>query len=311
VLATEIGEELGQGVAGLGLAEGCQDHQARAVRGARELADHQQRFLIGPVQVIEHEQGGAGGGNLREGRDDGVDEAVARQLAPLDLRAFREANRDLRDEPGEHRGMPRKAPAALQLLGRRVDRPVAKGLDEGLIAARSVFVGPSVEDPGGGRIVDALGELRGQPRLSHPRIAADECEMWPARRCLFPQVLEPPQLSGPPHEGTAVGWHKPGGEGELGGGSTWLGCRRGVGHVISANPAPRTAEEASVQRLDLGSRGRSELLAQDPPKPLVGSQRLRRVAGCDQRPHQQQIGGLAKRGRAHQLPRRALGAGEL
>ena len=69
-------------------------------------------------------------------------------------------------------------------------------------------------------------------------------------------------------------------------------------------------EQAAMQRLHVGARGRAQLVAQQHPQVVVGAQRLGDVAAPGERRHEQPVAALAKRRGLDRLARGALGVGE-
>ena len=106
LLAAEVGEQARGRAAGLGLgvAQGDEHQQRRAVQAADDVAQEQQRRPPRPLEVLEHEQQRPRRRGLAEQRGDRLEQPVAAVLALAGERSRRRAPAELGHERRERLG---------------------------------------------------------------------------------------------------------------------------------------------------------------------------------------------------------------
>jgi hypothetical protein len=168
------------------------DHEHRQVR--ERLGQRRQeleRRLVGPVEVVEDEQHGAVGREVRERREDGLDErrAVGR--------------RSRRAELGQdHRQMWRERAEPVERV-RVGAQPRAKRGDKRAVGRGAGLHGRARQDQ---RVGLALGEPGDQPRLADAGVAADEQDAAGAAARAVERRAEPRELCVAPDQGSTL-WH--------------------------------------------------------------------------------------------------------
>ena len=163
LLAAEVGEQAGRAAGvGLGVAQGDEHQQRRAVQAADDVAQEQQRRAPRPLEVLDHEQQRPRRRGLPEQRGDRLEQPVTAVLA---LRGERRA------VPAAELGHERRE------IGRRrgparVGRVVAQRLHERLVGHDGLLVDAPVQDGRAAR-VGGGGEAGRQPRLAHARLPGE------------------------------------------------------------------------------------------------------------------------------------------
>ena len=284
----------------LGLAVGAEEHRAPRLRRPHEVAQQLQRRAVGPLQVVEHEQQRRAGGDLRQQRGEGVEQALA-----LDARLGldRRGRPDGRAELGQQRGEVGRARAEpLRGAGQRgAARPAAQHLEHRLVGAGAGLV-EAAEQHDRAVAVDGAGELRGEPRLADPRVAGEQDEPPLVADRRVPRLVQRAERllaadervaggRGPERGGQRAG-RETGGRGRLG--------RRRV-----------AAQQPRVERHHGRPGRRAELVAQQLAQLVERAQRLGGVARRLVDLHQQPVRGLAERRQPDRGARGVLGGVEL
>jgi hypothetical protein len=200
--AAQVGKRLRELLrhVGLGVAEGCDEQEARAPGGARQVAQEKKRRGVRPMPVLDHQQHRPLAADVREQVGNRRMEAMALRIGiGLDRR------RQLADQGGQIRQQPGQLAAAGAKRGaqlRDLDDPqqVVERFDERPVRRPHHRVAGAVEDE---RAVGRgpAGELAYQTALPGARLAREQ--RYPATlafdsRHQGPQLL---QLCGAPDEG--------------------------------------------------------------------------------------------------------------
>jgi hypothetical protein len=290
LLAAEVGQQPHGRAAevGLGVAQGHQHQQRRAVQAADDMTEQQQRRLPGPLEVLDHEQQRPRRRRLPEQPGDRLEQPVAAVLAlpgrPLGHLGI---SPELGHERGERRAVRR---------GRadRVRGVVAQRLHERLVGHHGLLVDAPVQHGRPAR-VGGRGKAGRQPRLAHPGLPGEDDDA--ALR--IPALAQHGQLRLAADERPLLEPLEDERERD----------RRARGRRGRHRRLGR--EQPLVERGDLRRRGRPELVAQQPAQAVVDAQRLGDVAARRERLHQHAVGRFAVGLARDQRARRALGGREL